>query len=243
MARIATESAASWRCSLDTHAERQRSAPDCRPTSGATIVRRSAPAMGSRSLGDNATAMRDKTTQPANRPASTRLPRRAAVATLTSRAENRRVLFVVVENASRAANDTRERILVDVDGQASFLAEQQIEAANQRAAAGHDDAAVDDVGRQLRRSDFQRATHSVDDLLNGFLNRFANLTRVHTHSLRNSGDEIAALHFHLALVADRRSRTDGDLDLLGRRLTDEQIVILAHELHDGGIQLVAAGAN
>ena len=67
--------------SLETHALRQRSAPACSPTSGATIVRRSAPAIGSRRLAGSTIAMSDKTTQPTNRPASIRLPRRAAVAT------------------------------------------------------------------------------------------------------------------------------------------------------------------
>src|SRR3954465_8607378 len=111
MARIATESAAICRCSFDIHAYRQRSAPLWRPTSGATMDRRNTLAIGSRSFGGNATAISDKTTQPANKPASTRRPMRAAVATLTSRAENRGVLFVVVENTARAANDARERVL------------------------------------------------------------------------------------------------------------------------------------
>ena len=36
---------------------------------------------------------------------------------------------------------------------------------------------------------------------------------------------------------------DLDLDLLRRRLADEQVVVLAHELHDRHVELVAAGAD
>src|SRR6185503_11475053 len=78
---------------------------------------------------------------------------------------------------------------------------------------------------------------------NRLLDRFANLARVNAHRLRNAGDEVASLHFHLALFADGRRGADVDLDLLRRRLADEEVVVLPHELHDRNIELVAAGAD
>src|SRR5947199_6922527 len=60
---------------------------------------------------------------------------------------------------------------------------------------------------------------------------------------RNPRDEVAALDFHFALLPDGRGRPDLDLDLLGRGLADQEVVVLAHELHDRLVQLVAAGAD
>src|SRR5579872_6965834 len=94
-------------------------------------------------------------------------------------AENGPVLVLVVQNPSCSSHDTREWILVDVDRQARFLAEQEIQPTNQRPAAGHDDSAIDDVTRQLGRGDLERASHGVDDLLDGLLDRLADLRRVH----------------------------------------------------------------
>src|SRR5215218_4916681 len=80
-------------------------------------------------------------------------------------------------------------------------------------------------------------------LLDRLLDRFANLARMHAHRLRDAGDEVASLHFHLALLTHGRGAADLDLDLLGRRLADEQVVVLAHELHDRHVELVATRAD
>src|ERR1041385_4516656 len=148
-----------------------------------------------------------------------------------------------VENPPGATYHARHRIFVQVNRQAGLLLQQQIETANQRAAARHHDTAIHDVRRELGRRDLQRAPDRVDNLLNRLLHRLANFARMHAHDLRNAGHEIATLHFHLALFADRRRGADLNLDLLGGRLADEQVVVLAHELHDRLIELVTAGAD
>src|SRR5256885_12070064 len=127
--------------------------------------------------------------------------------------------------------------------QAGLLLQQHVEPADQRAAARHHDAAIHDVAGQLRWGDLQRAPEGVDDLLNRLLDRLADFAGVHAHDLGDTGDEVAALDLHLPLLAHRRRRADLDLDLLGRRLTDEEVVVLAHELHDRLVQLVAASAD
>src|SRR6202044_2190339 len=106
-------------------------------------------------------------------------------------------LLFVVEDSAGTANDTRERVLVDVDRQGGFLTEEQIEPTNQRPAAGHDDSAVDDVTRQFWRRDLERAADGVDDLLDGLLDRFADLGRVNADGLGNARHEVASLDFHL----------------------------------------------
>src|SRR5947208_2624643 len=82
--------------------------------------------------------------------------------------QDRPVLLFVVENSPRPAYDAGQRLLVHVDRQTGLLLEHQVETTNERAAARHDDTAINDVARELRRSDFQRTTHRVDDLLNRF---------------------------------------------------------------------------
>ncbi len=130
-----------------------------------------------------------------------------------------------------------------MDRQAGLLAEKEIEPANQRAAAGHYDTAIDDVAGELGRRNLERAPHCIDDLLNRLLDGLPNLAGVHAHGFRDARYEIASLDFHLALFAYRRGRSDVDLDQLRGGLADQQVVILAHELHDRNVELIAAGTD
>src|SRR5690242_14213704 len=224
---------------LDRYAPRHRSDPSCNCSSGATSVRRNALATGSRSRMGSTIASRERMMQTAKSTTSVRELIRPDRATPPSGAQDRPVLLLVVEDAARAPDDARQRILVHVDRETGLLAEQEIQSANERSAARHDDAAIHDVARQLGRRDFQRAAHRVHDLLDRFLNGLANLARMHAHRLRDAAHEVASLYFHLALVADRRRAADLDLDLLRRRLADQQVVVLAHELHDRHVELIA----
>src|SRR5437868_2143975 len=153
------------------------------------------------------------------------------------------VFLRIVEDPPRPPHDAGHRVLVQVDRQARLLLQQHVEAADQRAPAGHYDAAVHDVGRQLGRRDLERPAHRVDDLLDRLLQRIADHAQVHPHDRADARDEIATFHFRLALLPHGRSRPDLDLDLLGRRLADQEVVVLAHELHDRLVQLVAARAD
>src|SRR5215218_2679216 len=130
--------------------------------SGATSVRRKPAATGSRRFDGATIATRERSTHIPKRTKSSRAPIRAARATRASGAEDRPVLLLVVENPARASHDARERIFVDVNGQPGLLAQQEIEPPDERTAAGHDDAAIDDVARELRRRDLERAAYRVD---------------------------------------------------------------------------------
>src|SRR5579862_734701 len=153
IALSAVESRESVYSSRISHDVLHRSAPCCKPTSGATAVRRKNSA--TLVLGPTR-AMTASATLTASSRASTRARSRGTVATSTSGAQNRPVLFLVVEDAARAAHHAGQRIFVHVDGEICFLAQQQVESAYQRAAARHDDAAIDNVARQLRRRNLQR---------------------------------------------------------------------------------------
>ena len=72
------------------------------------------------------------------------------------------------------AQDHRgQRILGDEHRQAGLLAQPLVEVAQQRAAAGQDDAAVVDVGGQLGRNPLERVAHRLDDLAQRLGQRFA----------------------------------------------------------------------
>src|SRR5215218_3455494 len=229
--------------SAERYAPRHRSAPRCKRTSGATSDRRRDPATGSRRLGGSTIDTSESRMHAPNSTMSNRFVNRAARATDDSGAQDGPVLLLVVEDSPRSAHDARQGVLVHVDGEPGLLAQQEVESTDQRAAAGHHDSAVDDVTRELGGRDLQRAPDGVDDLLDRLLDRFANLARMHAHRLRDAGDEVASLHFHLALLTHGRGAADLDLDLLGRRLADEQVVVLAHELHDRHVELVATCAD
>src|SRR5262245_16362077 len=158
------------------------------PMSGATTERRSDSAIGSRICAGSTMTISDAMTATTNNATSMRLLKRAARATSlpSSGAEDGPVLLFVVEDPARPSHHARQWIFIHLNRQTRLLPQQQIETANERAAARHDDAAVDDVARELRRCDLERATHGVDDLLNRFLNRLTNLARVHAHRLRNA---------------------------------------------------------
>src|SRR5688572_3353962 len=117
--------------------------------------------------------MSDATRQTASTAVSTRVPERVARDAAMSGRQDGPVLLLVVEDLAGAADDTGERILVDVDRKPRFLVQDQVQSTDQRAAAGHDDTAVDDVRGQLGWRDFERAPHRVDDLLDRLLDRLA----------------------------------------------------------------------
>ena len=77
------------------------------------------------------------------------------------------------------------------------------------AAAGQDDAAIEDVGRQLRRNALERVVHRLNDRADRLDQRLADLLVVHRDRLRTAFGEVAALHFHRQLLAraDTRSRS------------------------------------
>src|SRR5690349_17812768 len=175
---MTAESSRAVRSSLSCQAVCQRSALLCRLTSGATTERRNTSASGSRICKGSTSVTSATITHPMKSRKSIRLLSRVARATappFSSGAQDRPVLLFVVENPTGAAHDTGEWVLIDVDRQTGFLTEKKIEAADECAPAGHDDATIHDVARELGRRDLESAAHRVDDRLHRLLNRFANL--------------------------------------------------------------------
>src|SRR4051812_38107284 len=68
----------------------------------------------------------------------------------------------VLKRLAGAANDASERIFRERDRKAGLLLDQDVEVREQRAAAGEDDAVVDDVGGKLGRSALERGLDRFD---------------------------------------------------------------------------------
>ena len=111
------------------------------------------------------------------------------------------------------------------------------------AAAGEDDAAIEDVGRQLRRNPLERVVHRLHDRADRLRQRLADFLVVHRDRLRPAFAEVPAFDFHRQPLLERERGADLDLDLLGGPLADEQVVRLARVLDDRLVELVAGDAH
>src|SRR6266478_4882452 len=71
--------------------------------------------------------------------------------------------FQLLERLARADHDRAERVLGEEHRQARLLAEQRVEALQERAAACEHDATVGDVAGELGGCALERTLHRLDD--------------------------------------------------------------------------------
>ena len=102
-----------------------------------------------------------------------------------------------------------------------------VQSAQQRSAACEGDASVHEVGYQLRRRDFDRGTHGLDDGADGARERVSQLNRAHLDRLRQAGGQIAPAQLDRLLFLQREGGAGLDLDLLRHPLADEHVVHVA----------------
>src|SRR5688572_27099807 len=107
--------------------------------SGATTVRRSAPAIRSRTCRGKTLMIAAAKPHSSSNAVSTRVPDRTLRGTSSSATQDGPVLLLIVEDAPRAAHHAREWIFIDMDRQPGFLGEHDVEATNQCAATRHHD--------------------------------------------------------------------------------------------------------
>src|SRR5579884_3310757 len=130
----------------------------------------------------------------------------------------------LLQRLAGAAHDAGERILGDLDRHLGLLREPDIQSFQQGAAAGQGDAALHDVGYQLRRRFFDAHLDFVNDLIHRVGYGLADIAAGDLDDLRQAGDEIAPAQ-------------------LDRALADGQAVLAAGVLQDGLVDLVARGAD
>src|SRR5437899_5160808 len=148
-----------------------------------------------------------------------------------------------IQDLAGPHHDRGERVVGQHDGEARLLAQQGVEVAEERAAAGQHDALVDDVRRQLGWRALETDADRLDDLVDGLEERVPDLLVGDLDRLRHAGDQIPALDLHrLKLVAGIR-RADRDLDELRGPLPDQEVVLPLDVLDDRLVHLVAPDAH
>src|SRR4029078_8329314 len=84
----------------------------------------------------------------------------------------------------------------------------------------------------------------VDDLLDGRLDRLADLVRPDLHAPWQPGQQVAAAQRHaLGVPVARVARTDRDLDVLRSPVAEEEVVLAPRERDDVLVHLVSTDAD
>ena len=109
---------------------------------------------------------------------------------------------------------------------AGLVADQVGDAPHLGTAAGQHDAAIDDVGGQLRRRALQCALNSFHDHIEGFGHRLAYVTGADVNGAGQTGEQVQAAHVHGGVVVGVvwEGGADADFDVFGGALTNHQVV-------------------
>src|SRR5712692_11689308 len=146
----------------------------------------------------------------------------------------------LLEDLAGAQDYTGQRLVGHRHRQLGFLAQHVVQTWEQRPAARQYDAGLDNIRGDLGRRSLETGAHRFDNGLDRLAQGLANLLVRDEDRLRNPVDQITAFDLHRAARAPRgRRRAQGELDLFGAALPDEQVIVLANVLHDGLVHLVA----
>ena len=149
----------------------------------------------------------------------------------------------MVQHGAGAGGHAVQRVLGHMDVDAGLALDQLIQAAQQSAAAGQGDAAVDDVGAQFGRGALQRLLDGVGDLDQALQQGLAHVLRVDHDVLGQAVHQVAALDLHGHLFFQLVGRTDVDLDLFGGALADQEVILALDEGDDGLVEHIAGHAD
>jgi len=149
----------------------------------------------------------------------------------------------VIEEDAGALGDGADGVVGHADGQPGLLGDHPVESPQERPAAGHHQARIDQVAGQFGRGLLQGSLDGVDDGGHGLLEGLADFGGVDHRLAGQAGDDVAALDLHLEFFLQRVGRPDLDLDSLGGGLADEEVVGAAHVLDDGVVHVVAGDAD
>ncbi|MNE27567.1 hypothetical protein D3C80_1209830 [compost metagenome] len=151
----------------------------------------------------------------------------------------------MLQHLAAADGDAGQGIVSDLNRQTGMVADLDVQAAQQGAAARQHDALVGDVGSQFRRGRFQRDLDGLDDLRDRLGQGFGGLALAHLHFARHALHQVAALDLDRQAFAVGRDAGGADvlLDALGGRFPDQQVMVAAHVADDGVVHHVAADAD
>ena len=149
----------------------------------------------------------------------------------------------MVEGDAGAHGDAFEGVVGDVAGDADLLGDEAVEVAEEGGAAGEDDAAVDDVGGELGRGALEDGAAGADDGGEGVLDALGDVGGGDGDRAREAADLVAAAHLVGQLLFHREGAADGDLQLLGGAVADDDVVAALDVVGDGVVEAVAGDAD
>src|SRR6478735_4482100 len=149
----------------------------------------------------------------------------------------------LLQRLTRADGDAAERVLRGDDRHAGLVAEPGLEAVEQCATAGEDDALLHDVGGQLGRRLVEGHLDRIADRGDRLGDGLADLGGGGDDRLGQPGDEVATADLGVELLLERPCGSESDLHLLGGALAEGEAVLLLDELDDRVVELVAADAD
>src|SRR5438128_216954 len=108
----------------------------------------------------------------------------------------------LIQHLAGSHDHGSERIVGEHDRQTGLFAQQRIEVAEQRTAAGEHDALVDDIRGELGRGALETDAHGFHDLVDRLEQRIADLLVGDLDLLRHLADDVTTLDlYHLKLLA------------------------------------------
>src|SRR5436190_12761922 len=149
----------------------------------------------------------------------------------------------VVEGDAGAHGDAFEGVVGDVAGDADLLGDQAVEVAEEGGAAGEDDAAVDDVGGELGRGALEDGADGADDRLEGVGDALGDVGRGDGNGARQAADLVAAADLVGELLLGGEGAADGDLQLLGSAVADDDVVAPLDVVGEGVVEAVSGDAD
>jgi hypothetical protein len=147
-----------------------------------------------------------------------------------------------LHSVAGAQGHAQQGLLGHRDRQAGGLAQDSVHVRQHGAAAGEDDALVDDVGGQFGRGVLEADLHRLDDGADRLLQALRDLPLGDDQLLRDTVHQVTALDLHGAALAvvGCTGRGNGLLDALSRAFADQQIMVAADVADDRLVHLVAA---
>src|SRR3972149_4428253 len=106
-------------------------------------------------------------------------------------------------------------------------------------APSHDDATVDDVACEFRRSFLQNFFDRLDHLAELLGNSFDHFVRLELYGARKTEDEISPLHVHRKFFVHECCRTNLNLHILRHLVADDEVEILLYVVNYRYVHLVA----
>ena len=144
------------------------------------------------------------------------------------------------EHFARAIGRAGYGVVHDEGTDAGAAFDQLVDAVDEAAAAGHDDAVLVQIAHQLRRRTLQDETDGVEDMVHGLHKGFDQFRGADSDGFGQAVGKVPALDFLKADVGPLDYAADVSFEFFGGAQADQKIIFAADKLDN---RLVKAGAR